>query len=356
MLKKALATMRNKRNKTVNNAASSYRILEKTASMKLPYKGNNTTMDKPLWNTFTAYLRQQFGQRVQKIPLDCAHLGSTCPNRDGTLSHTGCMFCNDLGAGSGLGIQGLSISEQWAAWHKHFTDAGKDMLYMAYLQSFSNTYGPIERLQKTLDEIRGLPNMVALSVGTRPDCLSQEKAELLAGMPCSEIWLELGVQSLHDDTLALINRGHDAACSENAIHVAAKAGLKVCAHLMIGLPNEDARHARETLLRLNQLPIHGVKFHNVYVCRNTPLEAAYLAGTFVPPARQDYIELMLELLDMLRSDIIVHRVAADPRSHELVTPAWALKKHMVQLDIEKRIRAKNAEKNLACPDACKSPR
>lgn len=296
-------------------------------------------MNPPLWNTFTAYLRHRFGQRVQKIPLDVACSGVTCPNRDGTLSSAGCVFCNAQGSGSGLGQAGLSIAEQWAHWRAHFAASGRASLFMAYLQSFSNTYGPIERLSAALDELRSLPDMAALSIGTRPDCLDTPKAALIASMPCDEVWLELGVQTLHDRTLARINRGHDAACSIAAIHTAHAAGLKVCAHLMAGLPGETADDVLDTVRRLNDLPIAGLKFHNVYVCRGTPLEKEFREGRYAPPERSAYVHLVLEALNLVRPDIVIHRVAADPLPDELVAPAWALEKHLVQLDLEKAIRA-----------------
>ena len=298
-------------------------------------------MNPPLWNSFTAYLRQRFDARVQKIPLDFGHAGATCPNRDGTLSNLGCIFCNAQGSGSGLGLAGLDIAGQWAHWRDHFLAAGRASLFMAYVQSFTNTYGPLERLTAALDELRGLPDMVALSVGTRPDCLDAPKAAAIAAMPCPEIWLELGVQTLHDATLARINRGHDAACSVAAIRTADAAGLKTCAHLMVGLPGENAGHVLDSVRRLNDLPVRGLKFHNVYVCRGTPLERDVLAGRYTPPERQMYLDLLLEALELVRPDIVIHRVAADPLPDELVAPAWALEKHLVQLDLEKALRARH---------------
>ena len=171
------------------------------------------------WNTFTAHLRQRFGQRVQKIPLDA---GASCPNRDGTLSRAGCTFCNAIGSGSGLGLAGMNLPAQWEHWREHFRKSNRASLFLAYLQSFSNTYGPASRLAAMLEIFRTLPDLAGVSVGTRPDCLDPEKMAILGAAPWKEKWLELGVQTLNDATLRRINRGHDAAASARAIELAEK--------------------------------------------------------------------------------------------------------------------------------------
>lgn len=275
------------------------------------------------WNTLTVHLRQRFGRRVQKIPLDA---GSSCPNRDGTLSRAGCTFCNAVGSGSGLGLAGMNLPAQWDHWRAHFRKSNRAALFLAYLQSFSNTYGPASRLAALLDILRPLPDLAGVSVGTRPDCLDAEKLSLLHAAPWREKWLELGVQTLNDATLRRINRGHDAAASERAIRLAAKTDVRVCAHLMLGLPGETQEDLLATLHRLNELPVHGIKLHNVYVCDHTALERAYLAGDYVPLTEGAYVSLAAEALLALRPDIIVHRVVADPAPGELVAPAWATRK------------------------------
>ena len=288
------------------------------------------------WNSFSAYLRRLYGQRVQKIPLDA---GATCPNRDGTLGREGCIFCNAAGSGTGLGGP---LAAQWDYWRAHFLAAGRSSLFMAYLQSYSNTYGPLERLARLVDDIAALPDRAGLSVGTRPDCLDAEKAALLASLP-GEVWLELGVQTFHEATLRRIRRGHDVVCAERAIPLAAGAGLKVCVHLIAGLPGETDADFMASVRRLGELPVHGVKFHNLYVCQDTPLAEDFRAGRYVPMPQADYVRLMADTLDMLRPDILVHRLVADPAPGELLAPDWALEKHLTQLDIEKTLRARHPE-------------
>lgn len=291
------------------------------------------------WNTFTAHLRRRFGQRVQKIPLDA---GASCPNRDGALSRSGCTFCNASGSGSGLGLSGMRLPEQWHYWREHFRASNRASLFLAYLQSFSNTYGPASRLAALLDILDELPDLAGVSVGTRPDCVDEEKLALLVAPPWKEKWLELGVQTLHDATLRRINRGHDAAASARAIRLSAAAGIQVCAHLMAGLPGESPEMFLETVRRLNDLPVHGVKFHNVYVCRETALEREYRSGAYIPLPRNLYIELTVEALTRLRPDIIVHRVVADPAPGELAAPEWATDKSGLVRAIEHGYARKTA--------------
>lgn len=212
---------------------------------------------------------------------------------------------------------------------------------MAYVQSYSNTYGPVAQLAGLLDRLRGLPEMVGISIGTRPDCLNAEKAALLAAMPCEEVWVELGVQTFHDHTLTRINRGHDAAASERAIRLAAEAGVLVCAHLMVGLPGESAADFLASLRRTMDLPVRGIKLHNVYVSTNTALAQAYQAGQYVPLTREAYIELAvtaLRELDEHRPDMIIHRVVADTVPDDLLAPDWVLDKHPTMLAIQKAMR------------------
>jgi radical SAM protein (TIGR01212 family) len=262
-----------------------------------------------------------FGERVRKIPLDA---GFSCPNRDGTLGREGCIFCNAQGSGTGLGDSGFDLAGQWEFWRARFRAKGA-RLFMAYLQSFSNTYGPIERLAAVLDVLAVLPDSVGLAVGTRPDCVDREKLELIAAQPQPERWIEFGAQSGHDVSLRRIRRGHDRACVEEAVAAAAAAGLKVCVHLIAGLPGEGKGEFLDSVRWLCGQAVSGVKFHCLYVCKDTALADLYARGEFAPMSQGEYIDAMAEAIALLRPDILVQRIAGSPSLDELLAPEWALR-------------------------------
>lgn len=291
-----------------------------------------------LWHTLATWFRRRYGKRVQKIPLD-ARAG--CPNRDGTLSRLGCAFCNAQGSGSGLGQQGLDLEVQWARWHAKYARTDSDRLFMAYLQSFSNTYGPLERFLHLLRRVEALPHCMGLSVGTRPDCVDAPRLDALAACPLPEVWLELGLQSASDATLARINRGHTAACAEAAVRAAAERGILVCGHLMFGLPGEDHDDFLRSLDWALSLPLAGLKLHNVYVPRGTALARLYAAGDYFPLARDEYVDLLCQMLPRIPSRVVLHRIQGDPAPGELVAPAWAAEKRGIMTDVRRALAARH---------------
>jgi len=276
----------------------------------------------------SAYTRQLFGQRVQKIPLDA---GFSCPNRDGSISRRGCIFCNPSGSGSGLRDRGLSIAEQWQFWHDIHNTNNNLELFTAYLQSYSNTHGPIEKLARVMAKLKGLPGLTSLSLGTRPDCLDDEKLDLLAAqreeLGLSEVILELGLQSACDETLAYINRGHDADTFAKATKSAAKRGIKVVGHIISGLPTPHGREGQDELLEsvdfVNGLPLHGIKFHNLYVCRGTSLAKLYEDGQYTPLTQIEFLTDLSEAVMHLNPTTVIHRLNGNPLKDELIAPDWA---------------------------------
>ena len=291
-----------------------------------------TPPESPRLNRLAGHLRRRFGRTLRKVPLDA---GFSCPNRDGAISRQGCAFCNPRGSGTGLFAQGLSLAEQWARLRSRSAGRGEPGPGLAYLQAFSSTHGPVERLAAVLDQIAALPGVAGLCIGTRPDCLDPEKLALLAGfrerlrspeLPEPELWLELGLQSSHDETLARINRGHDAACFSQAARAAAALGIPVCAHLVLGLPGEGLPHFLQTVAFVNGLPVAGIKLHNLYVAEGTALAALWRAGDLALPTREEYLDWLCALLPRLRPDLVLHRLAADPAPGELLAPDWAADK------------------------------
>jgi radical SAM protein (TIGR01212 family) len=272
------------------------------------------------YRRLSSWLRQRFGGQIRKIPLDG---GGTCPNRDGTLGTGGCIFCNARGSGTGLAAAGLSLREQytrhWQRLHGKHPPRGA----IAYLQSYSTTHGPAARLAHILDQLKGLPGLVGVAVGTRPDCLDPEKWAMLRHSPEPIVWLELGLQSAHNATLQRIHRGHNAETFATACHMAARYGIPVCAHIIAGLPGETRQHWHQTIAYLNALPIHGVKIHNLFVAQGTALESLWRQGHIALLSFEETIQWIADAVALLRPDIIIHRLSADPQPGELIAPEFA---------------------------------
>ncbi len=273
------------------------------------------------------HLRRRFGQRVQKIALDA---GFTCPNRDGRVSKGGCLYCNARGSGTGAWARGLNLTAQLRQGLARLKDRYQTDRFIAYFQSFSNTYAPVARLQALYDEVLGLSEVVGLSVGTRPDCLEEGVLELLAGYARERLlWLELGLQSAHDRTLAALNRGHDVACFSRAVERAAARGLEVVAHVILGLPGEGPKEMAATADYLASLPLQGVKIHLLYVVRGSALASLYQQGAYACLSEDDYVSLAVDFVELLPRRLVIHRLSGDPHPQELLAPSWCLDKARV---------------------------
>ncbi len=274
-----------------------------------------------------SHLKRRFGQRVQKIALDA---GFTCPNRDGTVGWGGCLYCNPRGSGTGAWRRGLGISAQLEEGARRLARRYGAARFIAYFQGFSNTYGPLGRLAALYEEALAFPGVVGLSVGTRPDCLSSEVLNLLAGYAENYlVWLEVGLQSAHDRTLQLLNRGHDAACFAEAVRRAAGYGLEVVAHVILGLPGEGRREMNATARFLAGLPLAGVKLHLLYVVAGSGLARLYREGGYEPLSEEAFVEAAVDFLEHLPPTLVIHRLTGDPHPEELLAPAWCLDKSRV---------------------------
>ncbi len=271
-----------------------------------------------------SYLFEQFGCRVQKISVDA---GLTCPNRDGTISTGGCVYCNERGSGTGAFGRNVSVRDQLEQGKAALTKRYKAEKFIAYFQSFTNTYAPFDRLKALYDEALSVQGVVGLSIGTRPDCIDERTLFLLAEYAKSRlVWIEYGLQSANDETLQRINRGHDYACFEKAVELTRGRDILICAHAILGLPGEDRRDVANTAKALAALGIDGVKIHLLYVVKGTVLEKWHAKGLYRPLGRDEYIDLVCEFLEHLPPDTVIQRLTGDPHRHELVAPAWALEK------------------------------
>jgi uncharacterized protein len=279
------------------------------------------------YRDLNAYLKGRFGERVQKITLDA---GLTCPNRDGRVGTGGCLYCNARGSGTGAWDQGQSIMAQMETGIIRLArryGAGK---FIAYFQSFSNTYAPIAKLRDLYGAALAFPEVVGLSLGTRPDCLPDDVLDLLAAYARDRlVWLELGLQSAHDATLQRINRGHDVACFTDAATRAAARGLEVVAHVILGLPGEGPGEMAATAVYLGRLPLQGVKIHLLYVVNNSGLASLHQEGGYACLSEDQYVSLVVDFIERLPAHLVIHRLTGDPHREELVAPAWCLDKSRV---------------------------
>ena len=288
---------------------------------------------------FNTYLRNTFGCRVQKITVDA---GFSCPNRDGSISKGGCIFCNEKGSGTGAFHRKLSISEQLVTGKSKLFKRYKAKKYIAYFQSFTNTYAPIETLREVYEEALAIEDIVGLSIGTRPDCVDEPILDLLQGYAKHHlIWIEYGLQSSHDDTLKAINRGHDAACFQKAVQATKNRGIKICAHVILGLPGENRSHILETAEFIDSLGIDGIKLHLLYVIQGTAIEKLYQEGRFQCLSQDAYVELVCDFLERIPKGLVIQRLTGDPHPHELVAPQWSLRKAETLARIKKSLEDRN---------------
>ncbi|MGM0611785.1 MAG: TIGR01212 family radical SAM protein [Thermodesulfobacteriota bacterium] len=294
---------------------------------------------KNRYTDLNTYLRGLFGCRVQKITIDA---GLGCPNRDGTLSRAGCIYCNQKGSGTGAAAQGKSITQQTEQAKQGLIRRYKAKKFIAYFQSYTNTYAPTPRLKQLYDEALAVEGMVGLFAGTRPDCVNDENLNLLASYQDQYlVWVEYGLQSVHDATLSRINRGHDFAAFDNAVHAARKRGIHVCAHVILGLPGESEKHMIQTAKTLSAMDINGVKIHLLYVVKNTVLHQWYDQGRYTCLDQDEYVNLTCTFLTHLRDDIIISRLTGDPHPEELIAPAWATNKTRTLNQIRNTLEQQN---------------
>lgn len=281
---------------------------------------NNT--DKR-YNQFSAHLKNKFGVKVYKITLDA---GFSCPNRDGTISTGGCIFCDDGGSFSQAHSNLLSIQEQVDIGAKTLKERFKAEKFMSYFQAFSNTYKPVNELETIYNSALNHQDIVGISIGTRPDCIDDDKIKLISSYKNDYYtWVEYGLQSIHDKTLLKINRGHDYDCFLRAYEKTKEAGINVCVHVIFGLW-ETHDEIMQTAQELARLGVDGVKIHMLCALQNTKLAKMYEAGEINFMSEDEYIQTVCDFLEYLPKETTIHRLAGNGFSKTLIAPRWLGKK------------------------------
>ena len=276
--------------------------------------------------SFNTYLREKFGCRVHRLSLNG---GFACPNRDGTLSGEGCIYCNEKGF-SRFADDTLSLKEQIERGIEFAVSRYKAEKFIAYFQNAAGTYAPVDRLKETYDVIKEYPDIAGLFISTRPDCVDAPKLDLMAGYTGDyEVWVEYGLQTVHDKTLSLINRNHTFKQALEAINAAADKGIKVGVHVILGLPGESEADMMETARVIASLPVSGVKFHVLHVLKDTSLNEMFRAEEIKLLDMQKYIDIITRFMEFLRKDQVILRLVSDAKEELLVAPAWMREKQTV---------------------------
>ena len=288
------------------------------------------------YNRFSDFLRKKFGCRVYKISLDA---GLGCPNRDGTVGSDGCLFCDPAGGSGNPGSRArVPIPEQIRLGKEGLKKRYKAEKYFAYFQAYTNTYSSTNSLKLLYDQATTDDDIVGLSIATRPDCLDQDKLELIQSyVPDYDTWVELGVQSMREDTLRTIQRGHSAQDTIRAVRALKLRGIQVCAHLILGLPGENLEDMVSTLQSVSDLGVDAVKFHMLYVTRRSRLVEIHAQGVLKLLTQDEYVRYVVHLLERLRPRILVQRLVSEAHADILVAPEWLRFKSATIQEIEKTL-------------------
>lgn len=295
-------------------------------------------------------LRERFGEKVYKVTLNG---GMSCPNRDGTLGTRGCIFCSEGGSGDFAADVSLSVTEQVESQIALLSAKRPIQKYIAYFQAYTNTYAPVEYLRKIFKEAMSHPGIVALSVGTRPDCLGEEVLDLLEELNrIKPVWIELGLQTIHEKTAQYIRRGYRLSCFDQAVENLRKRNIEVIVHTILGLPGESREEILETMRYLNKKDIQGIKLQLLHVLKGTDLAYDYLAGRFHVYEREEYLALLIECLENLDPEIVIHRITGDGPKDLLIAPLWASRKREVLNLLHHQMKEQNSYqgKSLKVPD------
>ncbi|PKR84364.1 TIGR01212 family radical SAM protein [Heyndrickxia camelliae] len=297
-------------------------------------------IDHKRYLTWNYHLREHFGHKVFKVALDG---GFDCPNRDGTVAHGGCTFCSAAGSGDFAGDRAKDLVTQFhevkATMHKKW----KNAKYMAYFQAYTNTHAPVDVLRSKFEPVLQQEGVVGISIATRPDCLPDDVVEYLAELhERTYLWVELGLQTVHERTSLLINRAHDYQCYVDGVAKLRKHGIRICTHIINGLPLENKEMMLETAKEVAKLDVQGIKIHLLHLLKGTPMVKQYEKGLLQFLTFDDYVNLVCDQLEILPPEMIIHRITGDGPLNLMIGPMWSANKWAVMNAIDSELKRRNS--------------
>lgn len=294
------------------------------------------SLDNKRYHTLNYYYKNKYGKKTFKVSLNADF---SCPNK---INGHGCIFCSRLGSGDFAGNKNKDLITQFNEIKTIMEKKWPDSYYIGYFQANTNTYAPLSVLKEKYETILNLPNVIGLNIATRSDAITDECYDYLEELnKKTDLIIELGLQSMHDKTLKLINRGHDLKNFEKAVKELQKRNIKIVVHIINGLPNETKEDMINTARYLNKLKIDGIKIHMLHILKNTDLEDYYKANPFHILTKEEYIDIVINQLEVLDEKIVIHRITGDPKKEDIIEPTWLLKKFCVLNDIDKEMKKRD---------------
>lgn len=298
------------------------------------------SFDQKRYHSWNYHLKQTFGHKVFKVAIDG---GFDCPNRDGTVAQGGCTFCSASGSGDFAGNRAEDLKTQFYKVKSRMHNKWKDGKYMAYFQAFTNTHAPVEVLREKFETVLKEDGVVGLSIATRPDCLPDDVVEYLAELnERTYLWIELGLQTIHQTTADVINRAHDFDCYLKGVEKLRKHNIRICSHIINGLPGEDYDMMLATARRVSEMDVQGLKIHLLHLLKGTPMVKQYEKGLLQFLSKEDYVNLVVDQLEMIPPEIIIHRITGDGPPDQMIGPMWSMNKWEVLNDIDAELKRRNS--------------
>ncbi|UTH01251.1 TIGR01212 family radical SAM protein [Macrococcoides canis] len=305
--------------------------------MMKPFK---YAFDEKRYHTWNYHLRNKFGKKIFKVALEG---GFDCPNRDGTVAFGGCTFCSAAGSGDFAGDRVDPIPVQFEKIKNKMHEKWQDGAYIAYFQAFTNTHAPLEVLKEKYEAALAIPGVVGLSIATRPDCLPDDVVEYLAELnERTYLWVELGLQTVHEKTSNIINRAHDMQCYYDGIAKLRKHNINICTHIINGLPLEDYDMMMETARVVSQMDVQGIKIHLLHLLKGTPMVKQYEKGMLEFMDQETYVKLVADQLEILPEEMIIHRITGDGPIDLMIGPMWSVNKWEVLNGIDDELKKRDS--------------